>query len=348
MDIEPYLPWIVVILLVLLMTVITMVVHQRWQQWFGPAGPETTTARSERIAAQLERVRAAKVQVETLRAQATAQAAGPPGARQAQQAAESLGQAEAVVEDEEAALKQLMTPPSTAVFAFVGSIAQYLIFGTLGFIVLTQLMNGANKPPPAGTTPQTLITFLIAAITVGIALILTVSSILSNADDREKRFSQGKEILTALLAVLGTIVGYYFGKDVGPIQGIHFDPVVITRNGTETMLTTTARHGEAPYQFTIKAGGQTADSDSKGVTDQSGLIKGTFKQLAGDKDVSAIISVTDRNGHTANETIVIPGTAEQKAAPNPAPAPAQVPAPAPMPAPANPNAPSPPGAEHPK
>src|SRR5262249_39827174 len=162
----------------------------------------------------------------------------------------------------------------SAVFEFVGTVAQYLIFGTLGFVVLTQLMQGANKSPPPGTTPQTLITFLIAAITVGIALILTVSTILSNAPDREKRFSQAKETLPTFRGVMEKISATYSGNQVDPPKEIHSAPGAITRTATETTLATTARHGEAPYQFAIKAEGQAGEVS--GTTDQSGLIKGTL------------------------------------------------------------------------
>ena len=58
-----------------------------------------------------------------------------------------------------------------------------------------------------------LITFLIAISTVGIALILAVSTVVSTptADD-DKRFDRAKQVLTILIGVLGTIVGFYFGS----------------------------------------------------------------------------------------------------------------------------------------
>jgi hypothetical protein len=58
-----------------------------------------------------------------------------------------------------------------------------------------------------------LITFLIAITTVGIAIILAISTlVLSEGDAGDKRFDRGKQVLTTLIGVLGTIVGFYFGS----------------------------------------------------------------------------------------------------------------------------------------
>jgi len=57
-----------------------------------------------------------------------------------------------------------------------------------------------------------LITFLIAIATVGIAIILAISSLVSSGDKDDDRFDRGKQVLTILIGVLGTIVGFYFGS----------------------------------------------------------------------------------------------------------------------------------------
>jgi hypothetical protein len=43
---------------------------------------------------------------------------------------------------------------------------------------------------------------------VGIALILVLSTIIS--DDAANRFDHGKQVLTTMIGILGTIVGFYF------------------------------------------------------------------------------------------------------------------------------------------
>lgn len=58
-----------------------------------------------------------------------------------------------------------------------------------------------------------LITFLIAISTVGIAFILAVTTMVApRTDDDADRFDRGKQVLTMLIGVLGTIVGFYFGS----------------------------------------------------------------------------------------------------------------------------------------
>jgi hypothetical protein len=57
-----------------------------------------------------------------------------------------------------------------------------------------------------------LITFLVAVVTIAIALILTLSAVSNNSNDFKERFALGKEVLTVLIGVLGTIIGFYFGS----------------------------------------------------------------------------------------------------------------------------------------
>jgi PASTA domain-containing protein/putative Ig domain-containing protein len=62
-----------------------------------------------------------------------------------------------------------------------------------------------------------LITFLIAITVVGVAIILSISTlILASGDDGDKRFDRGKQVLSVLIGVLGTIVGFYFGAETKP------------------------------------------------------------------------------------------------------------------------------------
>src|SRR5207249_1029431 len=98
---------------------------------------------------------------------------------------------------------------------------QYLVFGGMAFLVLGLLVAGiltggllqflSSIPGARG-----LITFLIAIGTIAIAVILTLASVIMEASDTDalkERLSKGKEILTVLVGVLGTIVGFYFASN---------------------------------------------------------------------------------------------------------------------------------------
>jgi len=76
-----------------------------------------------------------------------------------------------------------------------------------------------------------LITFLIAISTVGVAIILSISTlVLAAGDDGDKRFDRGKQVLSVLIGVLGTIVGFYFGAETKPTT---------ERTQTSSYITTT-------------------------------------------------------------------------------------------------------------
>lgn len=132
------------------------------------------------------------------------------------------------------------------------SLFQYLVFTGLAITVLLSLLGGVNGPIPYGTSPRGMITFLIAVITVGIAIILVLATIVSDSVDREKRFNQGKEIFTALIGVLGTIVGYYFGTTLDDKSALRFEPIAVAREvGKPTTISTRVVGGKGPYDYSI-------------------------------------------------------------------------------------------------
>jgi hypothetical protein len=95
----------------------------------------------------------------------------------------------------------------TALFAVLGIAVIWLI----AYIVTQEkqvfLRTLADKEIARG-----LITFLIAITTVGIAIILAISTlVLTEGPEGDKRFDRGKQVLSVLIGVLGTIVGFYFG-----------------------------------------------------------------------------------------------------------------------------------------
>ena len=59
-----------------------------------------------------------------------------------------------------------------------------------------------------------LITLLFAVATVWIAMILALAAINDDKSD-DKKFNRGKDILTILVGIFGTILGYYFGTQSG-------------------------------------------------------------------------------------------------------------------------------------
>ncbi len=100
------------------------------------------------------------------------------------------------------------------------------IFSILGITTLLALLtvlavsvfwpNGPLEQLGTFEISRGLITFLIAFTTVGIAIILTISTVvLQDSPENDKRFDRGKQVLTVLIGVLGTIVGFYFAGSQG-------------------------------------------------------------------------------------------------------------------------------------
>jgi hypothetical protein len=70
---------------------------------------------------------------------------------------------------------------------------------------------GMAKPELA----RGLITYLFAVVTIGIAVALVLSTLIGPAatDANDGKFQRAKEVLSLLLGVFGTIVGFYFGSE---------------------------------------------------------------------------------------------------------------------------------------
>jgi hypothetical protein len=70
---------------------------------------------------------------------------------------------------------------------------------------------GMAKPELA----RGLITYLFAVVTIGIAVALVLNTLVGPkpSDANDSRFQRAKEVLSLLLGVFGTIVGYYFGAE---------------------------------------------------------------------------------------------------------------------------------------
>lgn len=95
-----------------------------------------------------------------------------------------------------------------------------------------------------------LITFLVAIITLCIALLIAVWVVASFAgpDDLKLRFSYLKDVLATLVGILGTILGFYFGSADKAIQ----QPLAVSdiqiRQGQVVAHVT---GGTLPYRYSI-------------------------------------------------------------------------------------------------
>jgi PASTA domain/Putative Ig domain len=103
-------------------------------------------------------------------------------------------------------------PP--VLFAALG----FMVISLIGYIILAEKGHAFLDKLAVNEVARGLITFVVAISTVGIAIILAISTVLgSDSADDDKRFDRGKQVLSILIGVLGTIVGFYFGSAPTPI-----------------------------------------------------------------------------------------------------------------------------------
>jgi len=180
------------------------------------------------------------------------------------------------------------------------AIAILILFG-----VLLRQDNGILAALRDKETARGLITFLIAVTTMGIAIILAISTLLANDETEDKRFDRGKQVLTVLIGLLGTIVGFYYGsepkapevqKQALAITAPTFEPSQPTK-GDSLTVNFSISGGTAPYDYSITVGSATA---VKGTSQHSGdpIQAKVMVPDTPDPKVPYLIKVTDKDKNT--------------------------------------------------
>jgi hypothetical protein len=136
---------------------------------------------------------------------------------------------------------------------------QPILLGLLGLVMLAGIIYAVTEPSGVilgrlkeRDAARGLITFLIAVATVGIAVILAISTlVLSEGDAGDKRFDRGKQVLSVMIGVLGTIVGFYFGSETTSPKQV--TPTEQADTSAQRITTTELPDGAVnkPYPSTI-------------------------------------------------------------------------------------------------
>ena len=78
----------------------------------------------------------------------------------------------------------------------------------------------------------------------------------SGSKDLEHRFAFGKEVLTLLISILGTIVGFYYGSARENAASLTLSPVAMSepapKIGDKFTLVLAIIGGDSPYTYSIK------------------------------------------------------------------------------------------------
>lgn len=143
------------------------------------------------------------------------------------------------------------------------TVAQVL-FGALAFLVLAIIIyalyhagGGFLASLQNLEIARGLITFLVVFTTVMIAIILVlyIATTTLKGQDVKDRFGFGKEILTALIGILGTILGFYFGQSTNTSSALQVAPAYVSNanpsRGDSVVLYSFVSGGKPPYTYSI-------------------------------------------------------------------------------------------------
>lgn len=145
-----------------------------------------------------------------------------------------------------------------------------IIFGVFALIgaAIFGIDSGVLKSMAKLEFARGLITYLFAVVTIGTAVVLVVSALSSGTSEEiEKKFQRGKEVLSLLLGVFGTIVGFYFGSESqlgGRAEAValpRLTPLMLSpspaRAGQDLRLTAAVVGGMPPYRYRLEVGDRT-------------------------------------------------------------------------------------------
>lgn len=188
-------------------------------------------------------------------------------------------------------------------------VASAFLIGTIVVVLLVGIIYVLFRPSgtvieglPDAAYARGVITFIIAVATIAIALILTVTAVQrGQSTDKEEReaaagrFERGKQVLTILVGILGTIVGFYFGSgddDRADVRVLRprFEVAKLVE-GHSAILSTAASGGSSPYSYTVMFDG--LDMEERAGETADGWISESFDlpEVSGDQATEFTVKI---------------------------------------------------------
>lgn len=166
-----------------------------------------------------------------------------------------------------------------------------------------------------------LITYLFAVVTIGTAVVLVVAALTSpTITENDGRFQRGKEVLSLLLGIFGTIVGFYFGSELSS-AGPKTSTLELTAPllgsaelapGQKTTITAHVSGGTPPYRFGTSLG-KDAPLEYHSAVGADGWIVADIVSPTdqGGESFLVILGVRDAAGQTVTQSREVRVTAPQ-------------------------------------
>jgi hypothetical protein len=153
-----------------------------------------------------------------------------------------------------------------------------------------------------------LITFLVAVCAVAVIMLTAINIFWGNQASFEDRFKAAKDLVTLVVGVLGTILGFYFGSLTGErVLQLSLDApssYSVVTAGSDIDLRATAKSGTPPYQYDILL----VDADSKvtktadNLRSDNGSISKKFSAPQSPGKHSVVLLVRDAKGLQTKES----------------------------------------------
>ena len=151
------------------------------------------------------------------------------------------------------------------------------------------------------------ITFIFSVGTIGIALLLAVGALVGQHTAEE--FDKAKQVLTVLIGVFGTILGFYFGTAAGGGQKVDLAEIKFA----DKQLITHISGGTRPYRYSITSSEKDFTPIKSRVSDDGWIIE-TLPQAPRPKS-TLNVDVTDAKDQKASQKFDIPDTNSRSASP---------------------------------
>jgi hypothetical protein len=136
-----------------------------------------------------------------------------------------------------------------------------------------------------------LITFLVSLATIALGFILVVSALFGATNDNQ--FRRAREVFMALMGILGTIVGFYFGTATQALPDLKVSDIQVfeVKDGVKR-LTSFANGGLPPYEYTVKFD----DGKVPPITEKTSTDGWIIEEFESQQPVGISIEVKDRKG----------------------------------------------------
>ncbi len=172
---------------------------------------------------------------------------------------------------------------TTSVFSNMGSI-MLSAFGILMAVIIVYGINQSGFLVSLAQPSQArgFITFLFAISTIALFMLVGVTTFWMEKDEVEVRFSKAKDLLTLIIGIFGTILGFYFGtanNDANMLSLANVPPNFSAVSGGTTTISATVLGGVAPvtYDLTLSDPTGIVNTDRMQVKDKL-VVGGTIAQ----------------------------------------------------------------------